>query len=284
MISYNLSNNKLPSHLREIIQALQDILGRQAYDFLLIGASARDIVLDSIYELGVSRMTEDVDFAVYVPEWGSYEEVLQKLTSSSIFQSTKVPHKLLFKNRYEVDIVPFGEIQNKEGHYTWPPDHLQAMNVAGLMEVSKHSIEVKIEETGFRVASIPGICIMKILAWSDRGYRDNRDGRDLGFILSNYIELKYEDLYTLHVDLMDDKDFDRVVISARIVGREMSDLLKSNLIALKQIKNVLNKETEDKDFSKLALSIKNGGSLLYSTAYKSLEAMIQGLEDERNPT
>lgn len=280
MSSYNLSNSKLPPHLLEIIRALQEILGEQAYNFLLIGATARDLVLDSIYELGISRATEDVDFAVYVPEWGRYEEIMRKLTNSGIFQPTKVTHKLLFKNRYEVDIVPFGDIQNEEGQYTWPPDHLKAMNVAGFVEVSAGSIEIKTEETGFRVASIPGICITKILAWGDRGQRDNRDGRDLGFILENYIELKYEDLYSLHEDLMGD-DFDRVVTTARIMGRDMSDLLKANPIAVEQIRNILQKETEDEDYSKLALSMKAGGAFSYANGYKCLEAMIQGLKDEK---
>lgn len=102
----------------EIIQTLQEILGKQAYDFLLIGASARDLIIDTIYDLGISRSTEDVDFAIYVPEWDAYEKVLQKLIASGHFQSTKITHKLLFKNRYEVDIVPFGDIQNEDGHYT----------------------------------------------------------------------------------------------------------------------------------------------------------------------
>ncbi len=276
MSSYNLSNSKLPPHLLEIIQALQEILGDQAYDFLLIGASARDLIMDTIYDLGINRATEDVDFAVYVPEWGAYESILQKLVNSEIFQPTKVTHKLLFKSRYEVDIVPFGDIQNPEGHYTWPPDHIKAMNVAGFMEVSAGGINIQSDATEFRTASIPGICIMKLLTWQDRGFQDNRDGKDLGFILSNYVKMKFEDLYILHEDLMEDENFDRVVTTARIMGRDIFDLLKANPFALEQIKSILCKETEDEDYSRLALSLKDGGAIQYPIAYKSLKAMIQG--------
>ena len=283
MSFYNLSNNKLPPHLLEIIQSIQEILGVQSYDFLLIGASARDLIMDTIYNLGISRATEDVDFAVYVPEWGAYESLVQKLIGSGLFQLTNVTHKLLFKNRYEVDIVPFGDIQNPDGHYTWPPEHIKAMNVAGFVEVSAGGIDIKSDETEFRAASIPGICVMKLLAWQDRGYRDNRDGKDLGFILSNYIEMKYEDLYSLHEDLMEDNDFDRILTTARIMGRDMFELLKPNSVALEQIISILRKETEDEDYSKLALSLKDGGDMQYSIAYKSLKAIIKGLEDERNP-
>ena len=94
MSTYNLSNSKLPPHLVEIVRALQRVLGDRSYDFLLIGASARDIVLDSIHELGVSRSTQDVDFAVYVPEWGRYDELLRRLTDSGLFQPTEVTHKV----------------------------------------------------------------------------------------------------------------------------------------------------------------------------------------------
>ena len=280
MSSYSLSNNKLPPHLLQIIHSMKEILGEQAYDFLLIGASARDLIMDTIYDLGISRSTEDVDFALYVPEWSSYEKVLQKLIGSGLFQPTKATHKLLFKNRYEVDIVPFGDIQNEEGQYTWPPDHIKAMNVAGFREVSAGGIKIQTDETEFRVASIPGICIMKILAWQDRGRWDNRDGKDLGFILANYIEMKYEDLYSLHEDLIQEDDFDRIVTTARIIGRDIFDLLKTNPLALAQIKDILRNETEDEDYSRMALSLKDGGYFSYPIAYKCLDAMIRGIEDE----
>ncbi len=214
------------------------------------------------------------------PNGGVMKKFLKKLIASGVFQPTKVTHKLIFKNRYEIDIVPFGDIQNEEGQYTWPPDHIKAMNVAGLVEVSEGSIDIQTDTITFRAASLPGICIMKLLAWHDRGFRDNRDGKDLGFILNNYIEMKYEDLYTLHEDLMTDENFDRVITIARVMGRDIYDLLKSNPVALTQVKAILRKETEDEEYSKLAIALKDGGSFQYRIGYQCLSAMIQGLEDK----
>jgi predicted nucleotidyltransferase len=282
MNTYNLLSNKIPAQILEIIAAFQQILGDQAYDFLLIGASARDLIMDGIYELGISRLTNDVDFALYVPEWNDYDQVFEKLIASRQFTATRITHKLIFKEAYEIDIVPFGNIQNEQGQYTWPPDHIKAMNVAGFIEISEAGLEINSGSLHFRVASIPGICVMKLLAWHDRGRGDNRDGKDLGFILANYIDLKYEDLYGLHEDLMTDDNFDRFVTTARIMGRDIYELLKTNAAALEQIKQILVTETEDEEYSRLALCIKEGGGLSYPLAYRSLVALLKGLGDRDN--
>jgi predicted nucleotidyltransferase len=282
MSTYSLLNNKIPHHILEIINAFQKILGEQAYDFLLIGASARDLILDGIHDMGSGRLTNDVDFALYVPEWKDYQTVCEKLISSGLFSATKITHKLMFKQAYEIDIVPFGAIQNEQGNYTWPPDHIKAMNVAGFIEVNTAGIEVGHEGTIFRVASLPGICIMKLLAWKDRGITDNRDGRDLGFILTNYIDLKADDLYTLHEDLMHDENFDRFATTARIMGREIYDLLKGNPHALNQLKEILTKETEDDEYSRLAFAIKDGAPVVYKLAYKALQSLLKGISEQRD--
>jgi predicted nucleotidyltransferase len=170
MSIYNLSNDKIPQHIRDIISALRAVLGKQFYDFLLIGASARDLIMDGVYDLGISRLTKDVDFAIYVPEWDDYTNVLTKLVASGRFTPTKITHKLMFDQAYEIDIVPFGDIQDANGRYSWPPDLIKAMNVTGFVEVSEGGLEIKstADETGFRVASVPGLCVMKLLAWNDR--------------------------------------------------------------------------------------------------------------------
>ena len=279
MSTYNLSSDKIPAHITEIIRNLGEILGDQRYDFMLIGATARDLILDGIHGLGISRLTADVDFAVFVPEWGEYIGMMNKLIDSGKFAPTKVTHKLIFNKTYEIDIVPFGKIQDQEGQYTWPPDNIKAMNVSGFAEVSEGGLKIVTDEVDFKIASIPGICVMKLLAWKDRGLNDNRDGKDLGFILYNYIELKYDDLYTLHEDLMIEPDFDRIVTTARIMGRDIKMLLKNNSTALSQINDILENAVADDEFSRLALAMKKSGTMSFKTAYDSLLALLKGIQD-----
>lgn len=73
--------------------------------------------------------------------------------------------------------------------------------------------------------------------------------------------------------------FDRIVVFARILGREMCDLLRPNVQAIEQIKVILRREVDNEDYSRLALSLKEGGQMQYKIAHGSLKAMVPGLED-----
>ncbi|HWW40964.1 hypothetical protein [Pedobacter sp.] len=279
MSIYNLPTNKIPLHLKKVIQAIQEILGEKAYDFMLIGATARDLILDGQYNLGIGRATLDIDFAIYVPEWDSYEEMIKRLLSSGLFSPTKVTHKLMFREGIEVDIVPFGEIQDENGEYAWPPNFIHSMNVAGFMEVRDQSIiyEVEGEEFHFHAAPIHAIYFMKILAWKDRKHKDSKDGKDQGFILSNYIDLKYEVLYGQYADLVEDPKWDTITSCARMLGRDIVELLKANTKALENAKAVIEGELLDEDNSGLAKSMANGGNFSYTKAYQSLKELLLGL-------
>ncbi|HEY0896803.1 MAG TPA: hypothetical protein VGE15_09660, partial [Sphingobacteriaceae bacterium] len=90
---------------------------------------------------------------------------------------------------------------------------------------------------------------------------------------------KYNDLYSLHADLVEDEAFDRIVVSARILEREMCDLLRPNVQAIEQIKVILRREVDNEDYSRLALSLKEGEQMQYKIAHGSLKAMVLGLED-----
>lgn len=281
MSTYNLPTDKIPDQLKEVIRDIQEILGDQAYDFMLIGATARDLILDGQYHLGAGPKTLDVDFALYVPEWGVYQSVLDKLLKSGLFTATKVTHKLIYKEICEIDIVPFGEIQNEEGEYDWPPDFMRSMNVAGFMEVREETITFKIDEEDltFSVAPIHAIYFMKIYAWNDRKYKDDKDGRDQGFILANYIEFKYEVLYDEHEDIVNSEDWDIITSCARILGRDIAKLLKNNPKAIQKTILIIENELEDEEHSYLARSLSAGGGFDYNRAYKALQELLKGIRD-----
>src|SRR5581483_2732325 len=146
MNTYDLSNNNIPAHLIRIINAIQEILKDKAYDFMLIGASARDVVLTAIHGQRSGRLTRDVDFALYIPEWNYYSTIMDELALSGQFARTNVPHRLMFNETDEIDIVPFGEIQNEAGNYLWPPENIKSMTVAGFREISEHSLTIRLTE------------------------------------------------------------------------------------------------------------------------------------------
>ena len=65
-----------------------------------------------------------------------------------------------------IDLVPFGELQLDRQTLVWPPEM---------------GLQVK-------VASLPGLTILKLFAWGDRRLRDGKDAVDLLTLLRSYGE------------------------------------------------------------------------------------------------
>lgn len=280
---YTLKPDSVPEGLRNLVLSLQKILGEKAYDFLLIGATARDLIIDSHFGLGAGRSTLDIDFALYVPEWGSYDEIMNTLLSSQDFNRTNTDpvHRIIYQGGIEVDIVPFGKIQNPDGEYTWPPPALGSMNVAGFMEINEQCITIATKDNSlsFKVASLPGIAMMKIFAWKDRKHKNNKDGMDIGFIINHYVDLKVDELYEQHDDIVAAEDFKLINASARILGRDIRELIQENEIALQRTCDILREELSDEENSLLARTMAHGG-LSYITTYDALTNLLQGIEDK----
>lgn len=49
--------------------------------------------------------------------------------------------------------------------------------------------------------------------------------------------------------------FDRIVVSARILGREMCDLLRPNVQAIEQVRVIVRRELDNGDYSRLARKV-----------------------------
>lgn len=278
---YNLTTDQVPDYLVDLVMDMQKALGKDAYDFLLIGATARDLIISGHHKLQPGTVTRDIDFAIYIPEWESYDSIIAKLIATQKFKQTKIRHRLYYQDQIEVDLVHFGDIQNEQGEYQWPPHYDTQMNVAGFTEINQQGITVKLnpENLLFRVAPIQGICVMKVLAWKDRKYETAKDGQDLGFILRNYIELKENLVYEDHADLL--ADFDHISTGARIMGRDIAQIIGTNPIALQKVTVILNEELLDQDNSYLARTMQKGQSFSYLQAYRAIEEILRGINDVR---
>ena len=61
--------------LASVVQALQSVAQALGIDYFLMGAAARDLMLQHAHNIAPSRLTEDVDFAVSVADWSSFESL-----------------------------------------------------------------------------------------------------------------------------------------------------------------------------------------------------------------
>jgi len=179
------------SVIREIHRASKE-LGFQVF---LVGATARIILLENVFGLNAGRATMDVDFAFATEDWEQFSNIKQHLVSHSSFEeSTRETQRLIFnstewKTKFVVDLIPFGGIETKPNKVFWPPDMSVMMNVAGYSDALAAAVQVEVSPgLTIAVASLPGIAILKLFAWADRGQENPKDAIDLVSLLRGYNE------------------------------------------------------------------------------------------------
>jgi predicted nucleotidyltransferase len=169
-------------------------------DYFVLGATARDIVLYGVFGIDPGRGTQDVDLAVAVSDWRQFEQVKAALVETTEFTAEQsTPHRLFrrderFKKAHPLDLLPFGGIEDASHKIAWPSEFSIVMNVAGYREALEAALEIEIVPSFVvRVASLPGLAVLKLLAWADRGIEDPRDATDLVTIMRRYADAGNED-------------------------------------------------------------------------------------------
>jgi predicted nucleotidyltransferase len=182
-----------PGVLR-VIAAVQAGASEQGLEPLLVGAAARDLLLVHVYGQRVRRATKDVDFAVALDSWEAFEQLKAHLVQEHGFvdEASQV-QRLVFTPQGEgagttIDLVPFGEpLQVNRRALLWPPEMDVYMTVSGFEEALSSAQLVELEEgLQVKVASLPGLTILKLFAWGDRRLRDAKDAVDLQTLLRSY--------------------------------------------------------------------------------------------------
>lgn len=101
--------------------------------FMIVGASARDLVMHHGYGAAILRATRDVDIAIQVSDWSAFDTMRDNLTKEG-YSKTDAPHRLMSSGGIPLDIIPFGPIENETGKIDWPPHGDVEMGVAGFQE------------------------------------------------------------------------------------------------------------------------------------------------------
>jgi predicted nucleotidyltransferase len=281
-MSYNISSKEFGHPLLEsILKKLTAYFSNRAINFYLIGATARDIVLN-IHGEKSGRATRDLDIAVAIANWDEYkiiEEGIQQIEGFTKDKNQK--QRFIYEGIYPLDIVPFGDIMNLDYKIFWPPDEQTAMSVIGFPEVWKSTQEIIVDENlTLNVASLAGIFLLKIVAWNDRHLGNNKDADDLGFILGNYLSINQDRVVLNHVELYDDTDFAITTAGARLIGRDMAVILKDNQSTKNKIVDIINNELQKEEDSKLINQILETNRMFkYEETKKCLKNITMGLNE-----
>ena len=228
--SLDLTNKRELNFLSDLIDDIRAKVPKT--DILLVGATARDLLLFHAHGIKVVRGTEDVDLALAVDSWNIFEKLRKSLLSSEIFQShSSGMHKILYRKQMTVDLIPFGGIENADGTISWPPNGDTVMSVLGFSEAQESSIEVLLPSNlQIAVVSLPMLAVLKILSWAERrAYVPRKDAFDLMLILQNYLDAgNSERLYEEAAQLLEDPDFDYECAGAWLAGKDAADIIRKH--------------------------------------------------------
>lgn len=251
-ICYKLSNS-LPTDRLEMLVRFRQIAEAQGVQFLLVGATVRQLILTCHYGIEERRKTQDLDFGVMLSDWDCYERLAHALETSGGFrQNSDRPHEFSYGTGNWIDLVPFGSI-GQGNTIAWPPERASIMNIIGYEDVLHAAVEIDFgQDICIRSASLPGIVLLKLFAWNDRPYERTKDLHDIWLLLENYYQIGEVEmrLHAEHPDLLElptEKFCD--LAGARILGRDLASLCSpSTHTALKEL---LEREHQKGDQSKI---------------------------------
>lgn len=235
--NYHISSSALANRFQvEVLKALSFSFKAMGKDFIVIGAASRDILRNYMNAEASTRRTKDLDIAIGVDTWDDFFLISKTLQSKGFRKDPAMKQRFYFQiedtAEYEIDIVPFGGVAKDDQNIYWPPEENPRMSVKGFSSVLKDCIEVIIDdEFSFKIPSVPAFFILKLDAWGDRHLLNNKDAKDMSYIMNNYY--LYDVMKGLHLEICDilADNFDEYVAGAYLLANDITALLNQEELA-----------------------------------------------------
>lgn len=241
------------SILREIVE----VSTKMNVPFFMVGATARDIILEHQFDIKPARATIDIDIGVLIVGWNQFNTLKNELIRSDRFSPSKQIQRLIYDDKFPVDIIPFGAIEDENGSITWPPGHEISMSMVGFQECYQHSAPVKLSsnpELIVKVVTLAGLALLKLISWDDNLERRSKDAPDLLLIMRHYLDAGNLDrLFDQGSDIIDGDSYDYDLASARFLGRDIVNI--SSPVTKAKLIEILEREANSKNGHSIALNV-----------------------------
>ena len=225
--------------------AIKRVAVDQDVPFIIVGASARDLVMHHAYGAPIQRATMDIDLAVQVQDWADFERIRDGLIRQG-YTKTGLPHRLHGPNGAPVDLLPFGAIESDDSVIKWPPAGDVQMSVVGFQDALDNADWLTIAaepELELPVASPQGLSLLKLVAWSERDAQKRRkDAADIAYLASNYENIpgQMERLFDQHESILEAYGWDTRLAGAQLLGMETAQIASES--TMKALRGLLNKD------------------------------------------
>ena len=266
--------DKIPEGLVELYQMVDNHAAALGIQYLVVGATARDIIFVHGYNAKIERGTRDIDFGIQVQTWEQFNQLKMRLLASGFVQDKDKVHRLNMidssKMPWEIDIVPFGEIAKNNNQIAWPPERDIVMSVMGFTEAFENAMTVRISESPdlqIKVASPAGMLILKLISWFERSPQiRKKDATDIYYLIKHYAKIPevFDALYDQ--GFMELQNYDELAACAMKIGLDAKSIASPNTLVF--INGRLFGDASIVD--NLALDISRSGQITYEEADKLL--------------
>ncbi len=239
---------------------------------------ARDLILVHGFNSRIERGTRDVDFGINVESWSEFTRIREHLIREGFTEDSNAVHRLYYEDSqslpWEIDIIPFGAVENSDSIISWPPEHAIKMSVLGFEEAARSSIKVKISkepETIIPVASPVGICLLKLVAWLDRSAEKRpKDASDIKYLIETFhkIPVIFDELY--EHGYMEAQQYDQTKASAMKLGHDVG------VLASDKTKEYLEKKlfSDPTNIESLAREMSNRREYAFEECHELIKILI----------
>ncbi len=276
-ILFNLSG-KIEKPAVDALYLVKRVADSLNIPFFVVGASARDLILKHCYGIEPPRKTGDIDLGVEVASWEQFKKFEESLIATGQFSLSSEKQRLRCGTIF-IDILPFGPITDKDKKISWPPEHEIMMSMVGFEEAYEYSITLRLSsdpELDIKLASLPGLAIMKLIAWKEKYPNRKRDAEDLLLIMNKYEEAgNSERLYEEDLPLLQEEGFDTKLAGTRLLGRDMAKISDPETFLI--IKEILDAETEEMSRYKL-VSDMNRETGMFDTRFDEILLQLKKLK------
>jgi len=281
-ISHNLIG-KIDENTVAILTEIDTIARELKLAFFIVGATARDILLQHAHGIHPTRATLDIDIGVFVSDWDQFQILKETLVRTGKFSSTRQAQRLLYDDELPLDIVPFGGVAEDNSSISWPPEHAIDMSILGFQECYQQAISVLVRakpDLVVKVVSLAGLAILKLVSWDSSSERRGKDAADLLIIIKNYIAAGNIDRFFEEADILkaEDSDYDRS--SARFLGREMARMAGQATKA--KLAGILEREAASSQGHQIAMDVLRRDTFQkesYEQVVAYFNALLRGLLD-----
>lgn len=234
MESIDLSE-KIDRFFIDFYTSIEAVTNELGINYMVVGATARDHILELIHGVRPARATKDIDLGINIKSWEEFRLIREALIETGRFTATSTLQRLMYDDNFPVDIVPFGSVSEQDRTIAWPPDYEVVMNVAGFQEAYDSSLVITLSKEPYlevKMVSLAGLFLLKVFAWRERNMAFNKDALDMAFIIKNYgSPVNEERLYELESALLEQEGYDLELAGARLLGRDVASIAGRELSA-----------------------------------------------------